>query len=89
MIHATLFTCEQVYVSLVFTYEHCDDGDAVSPNGRKNRCLKVVKSFSNKPKASLCLKGRWLEQAGFTIDMRVEVIVKENYLIIIPSKAGK
>ena len=52
----------------------------------KNRSLKVVKSFAKKTKASLCLKGMWLEQAGFTIDMRVDVIVKEKYLVIIPSE---
>ncbi len=30
----------------------------------------------------LRLKGRWLEKAGFTIHSQVEVIVKDNLLII-------
>ena len=54
----------------------------------KNRNLKIVKSFTQKSKASLCLTGRWLEQAGFMVDMRVDVIVKEKCLVIVPSKAG-
>jgi len=52
----------------------------------KNRNLKIVKSFAQKTKASLCLTGRWLEQAGFVVDMRVDVIVKEKCLVIVPSK---
>ena len=54
---------------------------------RKNRNLKVVKSFAHKSHPSLHLTGRWLEQAGFAINMRVDVIVKEKYLVIIPSEA--
>ncbi len=33
----------------------------------------------------LRLKGRWLEKAGFTIQSQVEVIVKDNLLIIRPA----
>jgi hypothetical protein len=64
-------------------------GYGVAAMQRKNRNLKVVKSFTQNSKASLCLTGRWLEQAGFTIDMRVDVIVKEKCLVIVPSDAGQ
>ena len=50
----------------------------------KNRTLKVVKSFSTKPKAHLPLSGLWLERAGFTIGTEVSVIVKDKCLIILP-----
>jgi hypothetical protein len=51
---------------------------------KKTRILKVVKSFHEKPKAFLPLSGIWLERAGFFIGMQVEVIVREECLIIIP-----
>lgn len=51
---------------------------------KKSRTLKIVRSFARKPRASLPLSGVWLEEAGFTIDMRVKVIVKEKCLVIIP-----
>lgn len=50
----------------------------------KNRELKIVKSFSSNPTALLPLKGRWLEQAGFNIGMRVQVIVREQCLVVLP-----
>lgn len=55
----------------------------------KSRNLKIVKSFSNTPKASLRLSGLWLEKAGFTIGKEVEVIVRRECLVIIPEKAQK
>jgi len=50
----------------------------------KNRTLKVVRSFSKNPKAHLPLSGLWLERAGFTIGTVVNVIVKDECLIILP-----
>ena len=52
----------------------------------KNRNLKVVRSYSNKPRPFLPLSGVWLEKAGFKIGMRVEVIVRESCLVITPEK---
>jgi len=51
---------------------------------RLSRKLKIVRQFSSTPKASLPLAGRWLEKAGFHIGLRVEVIVRENCLLIVP-----
>jgi len=56
---------------------------------KKTRHLKVVTSFSNKPKAHLSLSGRWLENAGFKIGMKVNVIVREGCLVIIPRSYEK
>ncbi len=50
---------------------------------KKTRTLKVVKSLSQNPKALLPLSGRWLEKAGFTIGTQVNVIVREECLVII------
>jgi hypothetical protein len=52
----------------------------------KNRSLKVVRSFSNNPKPLLPLSGVWLARAGFTIGTRVEVIVRQGCLVIIPEQ---
>jgi len=49
------------------------------------RSLKIVYSFSTTPKALLPLKGNWLEQAGFSIGMRVDVIVRQQCLVILPA----
>ena len=57
--------------------------------GRKSRNLKVVRSFSSPPKACLPLTGRWLEQAGFEIGTQVEVLVREDCLVITPTKSTK
>ena len=48
------------------------------------RQLKVLRSFSKKPKAALPLSGKWLEQAGFKVGTYVEVIVREECLVIVP-----
>jgi hypothetical protein len=53
---------------------------------KPNRNLKVVRSFGNKSVPYLPLKGRWLEQAGFAVGMRVDVIVVPDCLIIMPAK---
>jgi Toxin SymE, type I toxin-antitoxin system len=50
----------------------------------KIRNLKVVKTFSASPRAHLPLSGRWLERAGFSIGMEVNVIVRNECLIILP-----
>ncbi len=50
---------------------------------KETRRLKVVKSFSTNPKASLPLSGRWLEQAGFPIGTEVNVIVRDKCLVIL------
>lgn len=50
---------------------------------KKTRTLTVVRSLSQKPKALLPLSGRWLEKAGFTIGTKVNVIVREECLVII------
>jgi len=52
--------------------------------GHKTRNLKVVRSFSHNPKAHIPLTGRWLEEAGFKTGMRVQVIVRQGCLVIIP-----
>jgi hypothetical protein len=52
---------------------------------KKTRNLKVVRSFCTKPKALLPLSGCWLERAGFKVGMRVDVIVREKCLVILPS----
>ena len=51
-----------------------------------NRNLKIMRSSANKSGAHLSLKGRWLEQAGFTVGMRVDVIVVPGCLIVMPVK---
>ncbi|MEW8073914.1 MAG: SymE family type I addiction module toxin [Candidatus Thiodiazotropha sp.] len=51
----------------------------------KTRNLKIVRSFCNKPKALLPLSGLWLERAGFKVGMHVDVIVREECLVILPS----
>lgn len=53
---------------------------------KSNRNLKVVRSFANTSVPYLPLKGRLLEQAGFAVGMRVDVIVVPDCLIIVPSK---
>jgi len=53
---------------------------------KNTRHLKVVRSFSHKPKAALPLTGKWLEQAGFKIGTYVEVTVQEECLVIMPSR---
>jgi hypothetical protein len=53
---------------------------------KANRSLKIVRSFSAKHLPHLPLKGRWLERAGFTVGMRVEVLVKDQCLIVVPSE---
>lgn len=52
----------------------------------KTRQLKIVKAFTTKPTPLLPLKGHWLAQAGFSIGMQVEVIVREQCLVILPSR---
>ncbi len=52
---------------------------------KSDRTLKVVQSISARHLPYLPLKGRWLERAGFTIGMRVDVLVKAQCLIILPS----
>ena len=52
----------------------------------QDRILKVVKSFSKRPKAHLPLSGRWLERAGFTVGTKVKVIVRDKCLIILPKQ---
>ncbi|MEW8329680.1 MAG: SymE family type I addiction module toxin [Candidatus Thiodiazotropha sp.] len=54
---------------------------------KKTRNLKIVQSFCTKPKALLPLSGRWLERAGFKIGMRVDVIIREECLVILPSES--
>ncbi|MES9854544.1 MAG: SymE family type I addiction module toxin [Candidatus Thiodiazotropha sp. L084R] len=54
---------------------------------KKTRNLKVVRSFCTKPKALLPLSGCWLERAGFKIGTRVDVIVREECLVILPSES--
>jgi hypothetical protein len=55
----------------------------------KTRYLKVVRSFSARPRPHLPLTGLWLERAGFTAGMHVQVIVKQGSLVIRPDKSGK
>jgi len=52
---------------------------------KSTRHLKIVQSFSTTPKACLPLKGNWLAQAGFSIGMVVDVIVRDQCLVILPS----
>jgi len=51
----------------------------------QTRQLKIVRAFTTKPTPMLPLKGYWLAQAGFSIGMRVDVIVREQCLVILPS----
>jgi len=53
---------------------------------KNTRYLKVVQSFSTRSRPHLPLTGQWLEQAGFTAGMRVQVIVKQCNLVIRPDK---
>jgi len=52
----------------------------------KTRKLKIVRAFTAKPTPMLPLKGNWLAQAGFSIGMHVDVIVREQCLVILPSR---
>ena len=52
---------------------------------KSKRSLKIVQSISARHLPSILLKGRWLERAGFTIDMRVDVIVRAQCLVILPA----
>lgn len=54
---------------------------------KESRSLKVVQHFSNKPVAHLPLKGVWLEEAGFKIGTRVNVVVRKGCLVILPAEA--
>lgn len=56
---------------------------------KNTRYLKVVRSFSTRTRPHLPLTGLWLEQAGFTTGMRVQVIVKHGSLVIRPDKLDK
>jgi hypothetical protein len=56
---------------------------------KKTRYLKVVRSFSARPRPHLPLTGLWLEQAGFSAGMRVQVIVKQGSLVIRPDTPDK
>ncbi|HWY32316.1 MAG TPA: SymE family type I addiction module toxin [Candidatus Acidoferrum sp.] len=50
----------------------------------KTRTLKIEKTgdfFHQKIKPALRLKGRWLEQAGFTPDSRALVVVRETGIL--------
>lgn len=51
---------------------------------KNTRYLKVVRSFSARSRPHLPLTGLWLEQAGFTTGMRVQVIVEHGSLVITP-----
>ncbi|MCU7810170.1 MAG: type I toxin-antitoxin system SymE family toxin [Candidatus Thiodiazotropha sp. (ex Notomyrtea botanica)] len=53
------------------------------------RELKVVRHFSHKSVASLPLKGRWLEEAGFKVGSQVNVIVRKGCLVILASGASE
>ena len=53
---------------------------------KQTRRLKIVKSISPKLSPLLPLKGNWLAQAGFRTGMYVDVIVREQCLVILPSK---
>lgn len=55
--------------------------------GKSVRNLKIVRSFSNQPVPHLPLTGRWLEQAGFTMGMRVNVLVATGCLVIQPAES--
>jgi Toxin SymE, type I toxin-antitoxin system len=54
---------------------------------KSNRNLKIVQSFSATHLPYLPLQWRWLERAGFTVGMRVDVLVKDQCLIVLPSKS--
>lgn len=51
----------------------------------RTRRLKISRSFSRRPKPFLPLRGDWLESAGFAIGMQVQVIVREQCLVILPA----
>lgn len=53
------------------------------------RNLKVVRAVSAKHMPYLPLKGRWLERAGFSVGMRVDVLVNEQCLIVLPSNSSE
>ena len=57
-------------------------GDLGNMN-KKIRELKVVRHFSHKPVASLPLKGKWLEEAGFSVGIQVNVVVRKDCLVIL------
>lgn len=74
-----MFTCEHFCVSLRGGKRFISNGAGI-----KNRTLKIVRHFGKKQYAALPLAGRWLEQAGFTVDMPVRVIVRNRCLVIVP-----
>jgi hypothetical protein len=53
---------------------------------KRNRTLKVVRAFSRQIKPLLPLQGSWLEHAGFQIGMQVDIIVRDQCLVITPAK---
>ena len=71
--------CSHVNTHLCFNLQ-------MSKAFKKTRTLKVVTSFSNKARPLLPLSGEWLELAGFKVGSYVEVIVREECLVIVPSK---
>lgn len=48
-----------------------------------DRYLKVVPAFGAMHLPQLTLKGKWLKSAGFPIDSRVRVIVREECLVVL------
>ncbi|MFI0416571.1 MAG: SymE family type I addiction module toxin [Candidatus Thiodiazotropha sp.] len=56
---------------------------------KQSRKLTVVRHFTQKPVASLPLKGRWLEEAGFKVGSQVNVIVRKGCLVILASDASE
>jgi hypothetical protein len=66
----------------MFIYEYCADGDM--GDTRKNRNLTVTRSLRNRRHPALSLSGRWLEQAGFVIDTRVKIVVRDKCLVVLP-----
>lgn len=67
---------------LMFTSEQRVGGEM--GDDKSDRKLKVVRSFSDRSRPALRLSGCWLEQAGFIIDMRVRVIVRDKCLVVLP-----
>ncbi len=54
--------------------------------GYRDYCLKNQSHKGNPTIPFILLKGIWLEKAGFTIDTPLSVIVRKNFLLLVPQE---
>ncbi len=81
-----MFTCEHSpMLACKYRKQATRNADMSEQTTSKNRDIKVTRSFRNRRHPALRLSGRWLERAGFVIDTRVKIVVRDRCLVVLPA----